>query len=303
MSGPGNRGPPGYPSGLGCAWAELKAVVAGGRVHSPDSLLVPQGEALQVPDLRRTFTLKHSLVCRQRSPPEGPARQAPRQGQRPPRSARRRTAGASPPTAAAHPLSEGEDAGLHASTHVALTRSRRGRAWPPGPPAAGAGRLARGPSQAAAGRSAPRAAAAGSPGSQAPRATPAGRARGPPAGPAGAAGHRPAHPSCPADSASLLGLEWRPGPPPRRPKASRASALNLLPEVPRCLGCWGDGERAAAHQVPSPSTAGRAHQRSSALTTHALGVVLGVMCFQNDFLKNKANILMNYLERTFSFKH
>ena len=75
------------------------------------------------------------------------------------------------------------------------------------------------------------------------------------------------------------------------------------PQCPLAVGGL-EREGAAAPQVPSTYRLrgkGRTSD-SSALTTYSPWCRPGC-CFQNDFLKNKANILMNYLERTFSFKH
>lgn len=72
------------------------------------------------------------------------------------------------------------------------------------------------------------------------------------------------------------------------------------------LGCWGAGERGGGcppGAIASQTAGEGPHQRFECLNYLQPLVSSWVLCFQNDFLKNKANILMNYLERTFSFKH
>uniref|UniRef100_A0A8B9Y068 C2H2-type domain-containing protein n=1 Tax=Bos mutus grunniens TaxID=30521 RepID=A0A8B9Y068_BOSMU len=159
----------------------------------------------------RTFTLKHSLVRHQRVHQK--ARHAKRHGRDSDREEHAEEDSESESAhSGPHPVSEGEgDAGLHASAHVALTRSRRESlaAKDAGRREERAAARTAGASQAAAGRSTPRAAAAGSPPEPAPQGDP-GRES-----PAGLLqdllelpGRRPAHPLLPtADSASLLGLE------------------------------------------------------------------------------------------------
>ncbi|XP_061003660.1 ras-responsive element-binding protein 1 isoform X1 [Dama dama] len=159
----------------------------------------------------RTFTLKHSLVRHQRVHQK--ARHAKHHGKDSDREERAEEDSESESAhSGAHPASEGEaDAGLHASAHVALTRSRRESlaAKDAGRREERAAARTAGASQPAAGRSTPRAAASGSPREPAPQGDP-GRES-----PSGLLqdllelpGRRPAHPLLPtADSASLLGLE------------------------------------------------------------------------------------------------
>uniref|UniRef100_A0A8C2RIC1 Ras-responsive element-binding protein 1 n=1 Tax=Capra hircus TaxID=9925 RepID=A0A8C2RIC1_CAPHI len=119
----------------------------------------------------RTFTLKHSLVRHQRVHQK--ARHAKHHGKDSDREERAEEDSESESAhSGAHPLSEGEgDAGLHASTHVALTRSSPREPAPQGDPG---------------------------------RESPAGLLQDLLELP----GRRPAHPLLPtADSASLLGLE------------------------------------------------------------------------------------------------